>query len=84
MRPAVPEELEAAVMGALEKTPADRFRTMDGFKRAVLGEASARAVTGTSRHTARYRTAVAPPPSRFSRRNIALAATAAGVIVAAP
>ncbi|HUR92886.1 MAG TPA: serine/threonine-protein kinase [Gemmatimonadaceae bacterium] len=83
VRPAVPEELEAAVMGALEKTPADRYRTMDEFKRAVLGEAAARAPSATSRHTARYRTAASSPRPGSRRRSIRIAAAAGSLLVVA-
>ena len=60
VRQAVPEELEAAVHHAMEKLPADRFQTMDEFKRGVLGEIHVATTASSPRYTARYRTASAP------------------------
>lgn len=53
MRQSIPEELEGVIRRSMEKTPADRFQTMEEFKRAVLGEIPATSVH--SRYTARYR-----------------------------
>jgi serine/threonine-protein kinase len=55
MRHAVPEELDAVIRRAMEKAPADRFQSMEEFKRAALGEIPATTAT-VSRYTARYRT----------------------------
>src|SRR5258708_2726555 len=63
-RPAVPEELEAAVHHAMEKLPADRFQTMDEFKRGVLGQIYVPTTAALPRYTARYRTAGAPSTQR--------------------
>jgi len=38
VRGTVPDELEGAIMHALEKVPADRFATVAQFKEAVLGQ----------------------------------------------
>ena len=38
LRPAVPEHVDAAVLTALQKLPADRFPTIQAFKAALLGE----------------------------------------------
>ena len=38
LRPAVPEHVDAAVLMALEKLPADRFANIQSFKAALLGE----------------------------------------------
>jgi serine/threonine-protein kinase len=38
VRPAVPEPVDAAVLTALQKLPADRFPTIQTFKAALLGE----------------------------------------------
>ena len=38
LRPAVPEQLDAAVLMALQELPADRFPTILAFKAAVLGQ----------------------------------------------
>jgi serine/threonine-protein kinase len=79
VRPGCPVELEAAIMRAMEKAPADRWQTMDDFKRAVLGEAPA-TMTTTRRFTARYRTTEAVPraPSVW-RRTAIVGATLVGV-----
>jgi serine/threonine protein kinase/tetratricopeptide (TPR) repeat protein len=79
VRPAVPVELEGAIMRAMEKVPADRFQSMEDFKRAVLGEAVA-AGTPTPRYTARYRTADSKPPRTTKRR---IAELSLGVILVA-
>ena len=76
VRTAVPEELEAVVMQALEKSPADRFRTVGEFKRALLGEAN---TAYTARYTARYssmrRTTAARRQSVWLRHPLVTAAT---------
>ena len=82
VRAAVPEELEAAVLHALEKVPADRFQTMEEFKRAILGEMPAGVTANTARYTARYRTAAAPPP-RLSRKRWAIGASAVALVLIA-
>ncbi len=56
VRPAVPEHVDAAVLTALQKLPADRFATVREFKAALLGELSSRASnsgarTGTAART---------------------------------
>jgi serine/threonine-protein kinase len=38
LRPAVPEQVDDAVLTALQKLPADRFATIQSFKAAILGE----------------------------------------------
>ena len=59
VRPTVPPELEDAIYRALEKTPADRFQSMDEFKAALLGGSGTGAVR-TRSHTARYATVRGP------------------------
>jgi serine/threonine-protein kinase len=74
VRQTVPEELEGAIMHALEKIPADRFRTVSEFKEALLGGGEPLAY---SRRTTRYTAArgiAAAPTSR--RRAVVYAATA--------
>ena len=84
MRQSVPDELESVIRRAMEKTPADRFQTMQEFKRAVLGEIPATATH--SRYTARYRTpggaAQAQAHSRWNRRFL-IGAVAGGVVLIA-
>ena len=49
VRGTVPDELESAIMHALEKVPADRFATVAQFKEALLGQGA------TSTYTRRTR-----------------------------
>lgn len=72
VRPAVPEEIEAAVMHALEKAPVDRFRTVAEFKAALLGQGTS---TYTARYTARY---AAASQARARTRTARLAAGVMG------
>src|SRR5947209_20029568 len=61
VRATVPDELEGAIMHALEKVPADRFATVAQFKDAVLGQGA----TGTYvRRTTRYTAARGVPTAR--------------------
>lgn len=62
VRPSVPDEVEDAVYRALEKVPADRFQSMDEFRRALTGGATG-TWTRTRGHTARFRTPVLPQPA---------------------
>ncbi len=66
-RKAVPEHVEAAVMHALEKLPADRFATASGFGAALADGTAPRA-----------RTTVMRSAPRLSRRRGALALVAVG------
>ena len=77
VRGTVPEEIEDAVLHALEKVPADRFATLAQFKQALLGMSGAtRSMKATTRHPAmRYtsRYTAAPAPSTAARlRNAAV------------
>jgi eukaryotic-like serine/threonine-protein kinase len=55
VRDTVPESLEAIVMRSLQKSPADRFQTMDDFHRALRGEQDfVPTLASTARHTQRY------------------------------
>jgi TolB-like protein len=82
VRATVPEEVEAVIFRALEKTPADRFATIDAFKDALLGGV---AVTpsyarSTPMYTAAYRAANAKRgPGRWRK----IAGVAVGVLVLA-
>jgi serine/threonine-protein kinase len=55
VRASVPEELQAAVEKSMAKVPADRFQTMEDFKKAILGEVPTNITGLTSKYTARYR-----------------------------
>lgn len=80
MRHGVPEELDAVIRKAMEKTPADRFQTMEEFKRAVLGEIPVTA-HALPRYTARYRTQTAAQRRSVAWRNwILTGALAAGIL----
>ncbi|HET8648505.1 MAG TPA: protein kinase [Gemmatimonadales bacterium] len=53
VRPSVPDDVEDAVMRALEKTPADRFQTMHEFAQCLVeSEAEATMTRTASRRTA--------------------------------
>ncbi|HUQ19912.1 MAG TPA: protein kinase [Gemmatimonadaceae bacterium] len=56
VRPAVPEQLEAVVIASMERVAADRFQTMEEFKRALLGDASTMSMTA-QRYAPAYLTA---------------------------
>ena len=81
MRHSVPEELEAVIRRAMEKTAADRFQSMDEFKRAVLGEIPAQTAT-QSKYTARYRVQGAVKHGNRRRPMMIAAAVAVPVLIA--
>jgi serine/threonine-protein kinase len=79
-RKAVPVQVEAAVMRALEKLPADRFATAGDFARALHGQGD----SATLNRYLQSGAAAAPAHRRFSRREAAawaLAASAVAVLV---
>src|SRR4051812_35933231 len=61
MRNSIPQELEGVIRRSMEKTAADRFQTMDEFRRAVLGEIPA--TSSQSKYTARYRAQTGQKPA---------------------
>jgi serine/threonine-protein kinase len=69
VRPAVPEQLEAVVMCSMERVAADRFQTMDDFKRAILGEAGTMSMTA-SRYTPLYMTSTRMTPAENNKRRM--------------
>ncbi|MDP9178467.1 MAG: serine/threonine-protein kinase [Gemmatimonadota bacterium] len=71
VRPAVPEQLEAVVMCSMERVAADRFQTMDDFKRAILGEAGTMSMTA-SRYTPLYMTSTRMTPAADKKRRMAI------------
>lgn len=74
VRNAVPEEIESVVALALQKVAADRFRTMDEFKRALFGDAtSLYGVRRTMAHTVALQVA----QRQGYRTRLAVAAAAA-------
>ena len=83
VRSSVPEDVEAVIFHALEKTPADRFATVDEFKDALLsgnhGMTSSFAKSPTL-YTAAYRAAHS---GRGSNRRRSMIGVAAGVLVIA-
>jgi serine/threonine-protein kinase len=85
VRPAVPEQLEAVVMCSMERVAADRFQTMDEFKRAVLGEAGTMSMTA-QRYTPLYMTATRMTPiqeAQNKKRKIYIGAAIGVVVLAA-
>ena len=89
VRNSVPDEVEDAIMQALEKTPADRFSTMKDFAAALgaadLGTASRRALarsSGSVRRRATPRGVPSRPPLRSRKAFISVAAAAVAVVAA--
>jgi len=84
VRSTVPEDVEAVIFRALEKTPADRFATVEEFKEALLsgggGMTSTFAKSSTNVYTAAYRAAHAKPA--WNRRR-SMAGFAVAVVVLA-
>ncbi|HVT39508.1 MAG TPA: protein kinase [Gemmatimonadaceae bacterium] len=79
VRPGVPEEIEDAVMRALDKVPADRFQTMAEFKSALLDGAATPYASRTMRHTAMRRV----ERRRKTRKRLAIVGAAAVCLLAA-
>ena len=88
VRQSVPDELEDAIMRALEKTPADRFPTVrdfaDELAQVELGTGARRTAlrTGTTRRRTAPRGIPAQAKPGRSRRTIAIAAGAAVAVLA--
>lgn len=76
-RPVVPENVDSAVQRALERVPADRFPTADGFSRALADPAF--------RHAGDDGSIPRPPPwvarSRWASLGLGLAVLGAGVLI---
>ncbi len=84
VRSTVPDDVEAVICHALEKTPADRFATVDEFKDALLSGGpgmTASFAKSTPMYTAAYR-ASHRKAGWNSRRNMIAAAGAVVLIVA--
>jgi eukaryotic-like serine/threonine-protein kinase len=84
VRQSVPEELEMVVFRSLEKSPTDRFQTMEEFRQSILGIIPAATGAITSRYTARYRTPAPRPSTKFgafTRGRIAVASAVAGAVL---
>ena len=75
-RRSIPPEVEAAVLTALEKLPADRFATAAEFAAALIGQADGRT-------TERLRARPAAPVRRFPTPSMILALLAGAIMVAA-
>ena len=82
VRNAVPEELEAIIMQAMQKVPADRFASVGDFKEALLGGGhtatfarTTRAYTSANRATRNRR--------RITPRRIAVGASFAALLLTA-
>jgi serine/threonine-protein kinase len=81
VRQTVPDELEGAIMHALEKVPADRFATVSQFKEALLGQgATSTYARRTRAHTRQHPTASSPGVRR--RRRTLLIGAAAMLLLA--
>ncbi|MBK6496534.1 MAG: serine/threonine protein kinase [Gemmatimonadetes bacterium] len=73
-RKAVPEHIEAAVLRALEKLPADRFATATEFAAALVDSGAA---SGYPTRATKSRVAAAPPMPRRTRALLAVMTGAA-------
>ena len=77
VRGTVPDELEAAIMHALEKVPADRFATVAQFKESLLGQGATSAYTRRTRaYTKQHAAAAQAYGVRRRRRTLAYGAVA--------
>ncbi|MCY7378334.1 MAG: serine/threonine-protein kinase [Gemmatimonadaceae bacterium] len=89
VRSSVPEDVEAVIVHALEKTPADRFATVDEFKDALLSGNPGMSSTfarSTPMYTAAYRAAHGRRGWNRRRSMMGVAASVlviAGTVVAA-
>jgi len=83
VRPSVPEEVEAAIIHALEKVPADRFASVTDFKDALLGaEGAAAFIRTTKAYTSAYRSRESQA-HRWARRWGMVGATIGALVIAA-
>jgi serine/threonine-protein kinase len=82
VRQSVPPEVEEVVLHALEKSPVDRFKTIDDFKRALLGQGGT-VTTWRVTRTMATRLPAAPPVSDGSRhrRRWSVATVAAVLLI---
>jgi eukaryotic-like serine/threonine-protein kinase len=77
VRQTVPDELEGAIMHALEKVPADRFATVAQFKDALLGQGATSTYTRRTRaYTKQHEAATRAHVVRRRRRTLAYGAAA--------
>jgi TolB-like protein/tRNA A-37 threonylcarbamoyl transferase component Bud32 len=79
VRSTVPEDVEDAVFRAMEKSPADRFQSMDDFRKALQGGGTG-TWTRTRQHTARYGVPTREIARPRWRRPAAIAAAAGAVV----
>jgi serine/threonine-protein kinase len=79
VRQSVPPEIEETVLHALEKAPVDRFKSMDEFKRALLGQGGTVTTWRVTRTMATRGVAPAPRPRR---RRMLIYGTAAVAVLA--
>jgi eukaryotic-like serine/threonine-protein kinase len=83
VRASVPEEVEGAIVHALEKVAADRFASVSDFKDALLGaEGTAAFIRATPAYTAAFRAREARS-RKWSRRRSMIGATVGAILVAA-
>ncbi|HKW47035.1 MAG TPA: serine/threonine-protein kinase [Gemmatimonadaceae bacterium] len=77
VRGTVPDELEGAIMHALEKVPADRFATVAQFKEALLGQgATSTYARRTRAYTKQHQAATQAHIVKRRRRTLAYGAVA--------
>ena len=83
VRGTVPDELEGAIMHALEKVPADRFATVAQFKEALLGQGATSTYARRTRGQTKQHTTQARVSSPVRRRRRTLVYGAAVILLAA-
>ena len=91
VRPSVPDDVEDAVMRALQKTPADRFQTMkelcdcltEAEAEATIVRTSARRAATASRRLPTREMPAPPPPANRGRRALLIGGGALAVLLAA-
>ena len=83
VRGTVPDELEGAIMHALEKVPADRFATVAQFKEALLGQGATSTYTRRTRaYTKQHEAATQARGVRRRRRTLAYGAALIALLAA--
>jgi TolB-like protein len=84
VRGTVPDDLEGAIMHALEKVPADRFATVSQFKDALLGQGATTAYMRRTRgYTRELHSTRTVPAVRRRRRTLVLGAVGMVVLASA-
>jgi serine/threonine-protein kinase len=81
VRQSVPPEIEEAVLHALEKSPVDRFKSMEEFKQALLGQAGTVTAWRVSRGTPMRGTSPAEGRWPWTKTQLVGTLSAAGFVL---